>query len=477
MDTLKREAVDTQMFPADALDIEPCNEEDSDEQETQENVGILESNSFNMANIDQLDTTLQALVRRREALGPCYRLFYQHPLHLVRGRGTRLFDADGQEYLDMYNNIPSMGHSNPDITAAVSKQLELINTHTRYVHENILDYADELLDTLPQQIDRVMFMCSGSEANDLAVRCAQLASGGEGIIVTAEAYHGNTALISGLSPSIGREVAMSPTMRMIPSPDTYRLGSKDIGEWMCARISEQIADMNRHGITFAGVLFDSIFSSDGVIPGKPGFLKPVVDLVHKHGGIYIADEVQPGFCRTGEAFWGFARHGITPDIVTMGKPMANGIPCSGMAIRHEVLDAFSRQNPYFNTFAGNPVSMAAARAVLTYIRENNILEHTNQMGIKLRQAAGELARMHPTLGDVRGTGLFCGIEVVEPETILADRAFAVKLIEKMRENHVLISLCGPYGNVLKVRPPLVFDDADLDMFADALDASLRALGR
>lgn len=450
---------------------------EADADAPKENVGILESNSFNMANIDQLDDDLQALVRRRAALGPCYRLFYQRPLHLVRGRGTRLFDADGQEYLDMYNNIPSMGHSNPAITEAVTRQLELINTHTRYVHENILDYAEELLATLPQPIDRVMFMCSGSEANDLAVRCAQLASGGEGIIVTAEAYHGNTALISGLSPSIGREVAMSPTMRMIPSPDTYRLGTGDIGEWMCERISEQIADMRRHGIAFAGVLFDSIFSSDGVIPGEPGFLKPVIDLVHKHGGIYIADEVQPGFCRTGDAFWGFARHGITPDIVTMGKPMANGIPCSGVAIRHEVLDAFARDNPYFNTFAGNPVSMAAARAVLAYIREHDILEHTRQMGVKLRQVASEVAHAHPTLGDVRGAGLFCGIEVVQPETTQADRAFAVNLIEKMRENHVLISLCGPNGNVLKVRPPLVFDDADLSMFADALDASLSALGR
>ena len=290
------------------------------------NVGILESNSFDMRRVDELDGTLRDLVERRKALGSCYRLFYQKPLHLVRGEGCRLFDADGTEYLDMYNNIPSMGHSNPYVTRAVTDQLQLINTHTRYVHENILDYAERLLKTLPDGIDRIMFMCSGSEANDLAVRCVQSYTGGEGIIVTAEAYHGNTALISGLSPSIGNEVAMSPTMRMIPTPDTYRLGTEDIGDWMCARIREQIADMRRHGIKFAGVLFDSIFSSDGVIPGKPGFLQPVVDLVHEEGGLYIADEVQPGFCRTGEAFWGFDRHGITPDVVTMGKPMANALP-------------------------------------------------------------------------------------------------------------------------------------------------------
>lgn len=444
--------------------------------QSEENVGILESNSFNMDNVDQLDEELGSLVKRRQALGPCYRLFYQEPLHLVRGEGCRLFDADGTEYLDMYNNIPSIGHSNPVITEAVTNQLQMINTHTRYVHENILDYADQLLELLPEEIDRVMFMCSGSEANDLAVRCAQLYTGGEGIIVTGEAYHGNTALISGLSPSIGKTVPMLPTMRMIPTPDTYRLETEDLGQWMCQRISEQIANMRRHGIKFAGVLFDSIFSSDGVIPGDPGFLKPVVDLVHAEGGVYIADEVQPGFCRTGDAFWGFARHGITPDIVTMGKPMANGIPCSAMAIRHEILNAFAKDNPYFNTFAGNPVSMAAAKAVLKYLKDNDQLTHVQRMGTLLVDQLKEVAAEHPVLGNVRGAGLFVGVDIVKPGTKDPDRPLAVRLIEELRENRVLISLCGPYGNVLKIRPPLVFGEEDLAFFVDALKHSLTNLG-
>lgn len=442
---------------------------------TKEDVGIMNSNSFDVSNIDELEGELHDLVARRKVLGPCYRLFYQKPLHLVRGKGTRLFDADGTEYLDMYNNIPSMGHSNPAVAEAVSRQLQLLNTHTRYVHENILDYAEDLLSTMPDEIDRIMFMCSGSEANDLAVRCAQLYTGGEGIIVTGEAYHGNTALVTGLSPSIGKDVPMGRTMRMIPSPDTYRMGTEAIGPWMCGQVAAQIEDMRRHGIRFAGVLFDSIFSSDGVIPGEPGFLKEVVELVHREGGVYIADEVQPGFCRTGESFWGFGRHGIVPDIVTMGKPMANGIPCSAMAIKSGVLEAFARDSPYFNTFAGNPVSMAAAQAVLAYIRENDILEHTRQMGERLRAAVSEVATRHPQLADVRGAGLFTGVEVVKPGTTEADRPFAVALIEQMRENRVLISLCGPYGNVLKVRPPLVFDDKDLDMFVCALETSLSQL--
>lgn len=447
-------------------------EHNSSPKTAQENVGILESNSFDIKNLDTLPFELRSLVVRRDVLGPCYRLFYQKPLHLVRGKGTRLFDDEGTEYLDMYNNIPSIGHSNPVITEAVTKQLELINTHTRYVHDNILDYAEELLQTMPDELNTIMFMCSGSEANDLAVRCAQLYTHGEGIIVTAEAYHGNTALISGLSPSIGKEVAMSRTMRMIPTPDTYRLGTDDIGEWMCEQIAAQIADMRRHGIAFAGVLFDSIFSSDGVIPGKPGFLKAVVDLVHAEGGVYIADEVQPGFCRTGQSFWGFGRHDIVPDIVTMGKPMANGIACSGMAIKPAILEAFAASNPYFNTFAGNPVAMAAAQAVLHYLQDHDMGNHVASVGAHLCEALKGLARNFPLLGDVRGSGLFIGVDIVIPGTTTPDRSTAVRLIELLREHHVLISLCGPEGNVLKIRPPLVFDDNDLDFFIDALRACL-----
>lgn len=441
----------------------------------EENVGILDSNSFNMRNLSKLTGETKELVARRSILGPCYRLFYQKPLHLVKGKGTRLFDADGTEYLDMYNNIPSIGHSNPVITEAVTKQLQLINTHTRYVHENILDYAEELLATMPDELENIMFMCSGSEANDLAVRCAKLYTKGEGIIVTSEAYHGNTDLISGLSPSIGKDVAMSQTMRMIPSPDTYRLGTDDIGEWMCTEINKQIADMRRHGIPFAGVLFDSIFSSDGVIPGKAGFLKPVIDLVHREGGVYIADEVQPGFCRTGSSFWGFQRHDIVPDIVTMGKPMANGIACSGMAIKPEILAAFAEHNPYFNTFAGNPVAMAAAEAVLHYLKDNNMNQHVETIGKQLRDAIADVSKDFPVIGDIRGAGLFTGVDLVVPGTQQADRAKAVRLIEILRENKVLISLCGPAGNVLKIRPPLVFDKNDLDFFIDALRTSLREL--
>ena len=435
---------------------------------------IMDSNSFKPEDRESLDAPTRALVERRAILGPSYRLFYHHPLNLVRGCGTKLYDADGTEYLDVYNNIPSLGHSHPAVQEAVSRQLGLINTHTRYLHENILNYAEDLLSTMPAQLDRVMFLLSGSEANDLAVRIAKAHTGGTGIIVTSEAYHGNTDLITKLSPSIGADVPMAIDMRMIPTPDTYRLGTDDIGEWMAQQVRVQVADMARHGIKFAGLLIDDIFSSDGVFPGKPGFLKPVVDAVHELGGLYIADEVQPGFTRTG-TFWGFERHDVVPDLVTMGKPMANGIACSAVVAQAALLDAFADATPYFNTFAGSPVAMAAAQATLNAMRAEDTMGNAKRTGGALLEELRGLMKDFPQLGDVRGAGLFIGADVVVPGTTDPDYATAVRIIEEMRERRVLTSLCGPYGNVLKIRPPLVFSMDDVDWFITALSDTLASL--
>lgn len=446
---------------------------------------IMDSNSFKPEDAAGLDLATLNLIERRRILGPSYRLFYRKPLHLVKGVGTRLFDTDGEEYLDAYNNVVSVGHCHPRVVEAASRQLATLNTHTRYLHEGIVDYAEDILSLLPNQIDRIMFMCSGSEANDLAIRIAQAYTGGTGILVTSEAYHGNTALVTKLSPAIGADQPMDIAMRMIPTPDTYRQGTDDIGQWLASQAAIQIADMKRHGIKFAGLLADSIFSSDGVFPGAPyletnvdgsvGFLKPLIDLVHAEGGVFIADEVQPGFARTGEAFWGFQRHGVQPDIVTMGKPMANGLPCSALAAREEVLDAFALQSPYFNTFAGNPVSMAAAQAVLDVIREEHVQTHALEVGSLLKNEITAVALDNPCLGDVRGAGFFIGVEIVHPHTKKPDYQQAVRIIEEMRERHVLVSVCGPFGNVIKVRPPLVFSEDDCDWFMDVFTKTLAAV--
>lgn len=436
---------------------------------------IMDSNSFKPEDMDSLDDRTRKLVARREILGPSYRLFYHHPLTLVRGCGTKLYDEQGNEYLDAYNNIPSLGHSHPAIQEAVNRQLGLINTHTRYLHENILHYAEDLLSTMPDELNRVMFLLSGSEANDLAVRIAKAHTQASGIIVTQEAYHGNTDLITKLSPCIGKTVPMAIDMRMVPTPDTFRLGALDLGDWMAKQIREQVADMQRHGISFAGLLIDDIFSSDGVYPGVPGMLKKVVDTVHELGGLYIADEVQPGFTRTG-TFWGFARHGVVPDIVTMGKPMANGIACSAVVVRADILEAFAQSTPYFNTFAGSPVAMAAAQATLDTMREIDTAGNARKVGGLFAEQLKGLAAEHPVLGDVRSAGLYIGVDVVKPGTTQADYPLSVSIIETLREKRVLASLCGPYGNVLKIRPPLVFSENDVDWFMSALAKTLDDLG-
>jgi 4-aminobutyrate aminotransferase-like enzyme len=435
---------------------------------------IMDSNSYIGAEV--LDPATDAMVeKRRSTLGPSYRLFYNRPVHLVKGSGAHLFDADGTKYLDAYNNVASVGHCNPRVIDAVTSQMSALNTHTRYLHGGILDYSEQLLATFPEEISSIMFTCTGSEANDLAVRVAEHYSGGTGIIVTEDAYHGNSALISAMSPSLGTGVSLGANVRTVAAPDSYRIDPTDLGRWFAEHVTAAIADLERHGHRFSALLLDSIFSSDGIYV-DPSILAPAAEVVHRAGGVFIADEVQPGFSRTGDAMWGFQRHGVVPDLVTMGKPMGNGIPVAAMAARPEVLDAFARETPYFNTFGGNPVSMAAAQAVLDIIQGDELADHAVKVGTELRSELSAVAEQHPFLGDVRGAGLYTAIEIVtDPATKKHDRAQAQHIVDAMRDNHVLISVCGGQGNVLKVRPPLVFSLSDLDWFMTVFTAVVKEL--
>lgn len=446
---------------------------------------IMDTNAYRAdSGVPLPPRTAQLVARRQEVLGPSYRLFYRRPVHLVSGHGAHLVDADGVDYLDVYNNVASVGHAHPRVAAAIAEQAATLNTHTRYLHDGIVGYGESLLELLPEQIDRVMFCCTGSEANDLAVRVAQAATGGTGVVVTAEAYHGNTALTSGMSPALGTAQPLGTDVRVVPAPDAYRLrmggtGHPDdagdpaaLGRWMADQVRTQIADLERHGIRFAAFLADSIFSSDGVHPDPAGYLRPVIEAVHQAGGVWIADEVQPGFARTGDAFWGFDRHGVVPDLVTTGKPMANGIPMSALAARSEVLAPFGEQIPYFNTFGGNPVAMAAAQAVLDVIHDEGLQRHAATVGARLLTELRHLAAHHPSVGDVRGAGLYIGVDLVQdPVTRAPDTATALDVVEGLRDRYVLTSVCGP-GNVLKLRPPLVFDDDDVDRLCTELDEVL-----
>ncbi|MCF9045216.1 aspartate aminotransferase family protein [Acinetobacter nectaris] len=439
---------------------------------------IMDTNSFRAEHAAALDSDTKILTDKRgEVLGESYRLFYRNPVHLVKGEGQYLWDANGTKYLDVYNNVASIGHCHPRVIDAVTAQMQLLNTHTRYLHENILNYSENILKTMPSEINRAMYMCTGSEANDLAIRVAREYTGGIGIIVSQESYHGTSELTSGCSPALGTGQALATTTRCVPAPDQYRVEHADMGDWFAAQIQTQIDDMQAKGIKFAGFLADSIFSSDGVMSHPIGFLKKAVDVVHKNGGVFIADEVQPGFARTGDAFWGFERHGLVPDIVTTGKPMGNGIPVSGLFAKHDVLSAFSDQIPYFNTFGGNPVSMAAAQAVLDVIHDENLQQHSYEVGALLKKELTELMKKHECIGDVRGAGLFIGFELVaDRASKTPNKRLALNVIEELRnQHHILTSVAGPHGNVLKLRPPLAFQTSDIDWLVGALDKTLSNL--
>ena len=303
------------------------------------------------------------MARRRRAFGAGSVLFYNEPLKMLRAEGATMYASDGRAYLDFYNNVPTVGHCHPLVVEAVRKQVGELNIHSRYLFDIAHDYADRLLATFPAELSNVALTCTGSESNDLALRIARKASGGTGFVVTEAAYHGNTSAVTEVSPSSYKTGRPPPHVRIVPAPDPELFGN-DLAQGFADAVSGAIAAMEADGIKFAGLLVDTIFSSDGVYADPPGFLAAAVDVTRKAGGLFIADEVQPGFGRTGHGMWGFARHGIVPDIVTMGKPMGNGYPIGGVVTRPELLSAFCADFGYFNTFAASPVATAAAMAVL-----------------------------------------------------------------------------------------------------------------
>lgn len=433
-------------------------------------------NGFDMSTVDALEPDLRALVSRRASLlGPAYRLFYQHPVEFVRASGVHLYDADGAEYLDAYNNVPSVGHCHPRVVEAVSRQVATLNTHTRYASQSLLDYAERLLATLPSHLNNVMFTCSGSEAVDLALRVARYYTGATGVIVTSNAYHGTTAAAAEISPSLGAGVALGRDVWTIDLPLGRLATSSDVANEMADAVRTAIADMTRHGVEFAAFVADSLLSSDGIFPDPRGLLRPVAKVVHEAGGLYIADEVQPGFARTGDSMWGFARHDLNPDLVVMGKPMGNGMPIAAVAARAELLEEFGTTSRYFNTFGGNSVCVAAANAVLDVIKDEQLQENSRVVGEYLRHVVAEVAAERDDVIGVRGAGLYVAANVVSRDDGSPDPVRTVQIVNELRERRVLISATGQAGNVLKIRPPLPFAREHVDQFADALADVFRQL--
>ncbi|MCS0582815.1 aspartate aminotransferase family protein [Massilia pinisoli] len=418
-----------------------------------------------------------AMIERRDALlGPAYRLMYEHPLHIVRGEGAWLIDPDGRRYLDVYNNVASLGHCHPAVTEAICAQARTLATNTRYLHDTILELAERLLATVPgTALAHLMLTCSGSEANDLAYRIAQVRTGGTGVIVTDTAYHGFTDAVSKFSPSLGASVDLGAHVRLVPAPRLYHAGGADLAERFTRDVEAAIADLRRHGIRPAALIVDSVFTSDGILPEPAGFLKGAVDAIQRAGGLFIADEVQPGFGRTGAHMWGFQRHGVTPDIVTLGKPMGNGQPVAGLLATTDALAEFGKNSRYFNTFAGNTVSCAAALAVLDTIEREGLVRHAAKVGKILRDGVADLASRHEAIGDVRGVGMFVGVELVSDRASRTpDREFTTRVVNRMRDNGVLLSACAMGHNVLKIRPPLILSADQAGMVIEVLDEALTA---
>jgi len=412
-------------------------------------------------------TPKQVLEGRQQFLGGGYRLFYQEPLHVVRGEGVWLYDSEGRRYLDAYNNVASAGHCHPAVVEAITTQAAQLNTHTRYLNDAIVEFAEDFLTEFPPELRNLTMTCTGSEANDLALRVARQITGGQGVIVTSWAYHGVTSALAELSPSLGDGFEQGKNVWLTDAPDTFRHPGV-----FSAGVERALEEIKHAGVKPAALLVDTIFSSDGVFSPDPLDMQRAVGLVRAAGGLFIADEVQPGFGRTGSQRWGFARYGVTPDLVSLGKPMGNGHPVAGLVGRPELFAEFGRRQRYFNTFGGNPVSCRAAHAVLQILRREELQQNAQMTGAILREGLQKLAQRYPVIGDVRGDGLFIGVELVSDQRNTPAPELAAFIVNEMRQKQVLISATGPAANVLKIRPPLVFQPEHATLLLQTLASVL-----
>lgn len=415
------------------------------------------------------------LERRRARLGPSLSLSYADPLYIRRGEGSWLFDEHERAYLDCVNNVCHVGHSHPRVVAAIAEQAARLNTNTRYLHEGIVDYAERLCATLPEPLSVVFLVCSGSEANELALRIARAHTGAEQVAVVDGAYHGNTSTLVDLSPykfAGPGGAGQKPWVQLIPTPDPYRGEHGDDGPAYAAAVDEAAARARAAGEGLAALVCEPVLGCAGQIVPAKGFLAAAFERARAAGAVCIADEVQVGFGRVGD-MWAFSAEGVVPDILTLGKPIANGHPVGAVVTTPQLAASFAGGMEYFNSFGGNPVSCAAARAVLEVIEDEGLIAHARELGGWLRAALEELD--DPGVGEVRGRGLFLGVELVEDragKTPAPARARAV--VEHARRHGTLLSVDGPAHNVIKIKPPLCFGMVEARILRARLAAALAA---
>jgi 4-aminobutyrate aminotransferase-like enzyme len=442
--------------------------------ETAQEINAVKINSIQ--DPARLDARTQALIERRSVVfGPGYNLHYSRPVNPIRALGTKIWDASGEVLLDAYNNVPCVGHAHPRVVQAMTEQLSTVSTNTRYIQRRVVEYAESLLSTFHPVLNRVMFTCTGSEANDLALRIARDVTGHTGVIASEFAYHGTTSLVASVSPAAGASIPLGRDVRLVAPPNGYRHQQADLGSWLAARVQEQIDELHRHGVGLSAFIADALFSSDGIYPAENGILRPVAEVVHRAGGLFILDEVQTGFARTGSDMWGHQHFGVVPDLVTLGKPMANGLPVAAVVAQWDLIEDFGSRISYFNTFAGNTGCISAAQAVLQVIQEDNLLDNVRRQGTALADGMRQILRGANHAIDIRGPGLYLGVEISHPDDARTpDAETANGVVDAMREDGVLISIAGPVANVLKVRPPLVFDDSDTDRFLSSFERAARS---
>lgn len=427
------------------------------------------------------DIVSENLRRRHAHVAPGLSVLYgDDPIHVVRAQGQYLYDADGDAYLDCMNNVPHVGHSHPRVADAVGRQFATLNTNTRLLYDQLVGYAERLTALVPDPLQVCYFVNSGSEANELALRLTRTATERRGIVTVSGAYHGNTTSLVDISPykfdgrgGLGRP----PHVQVAPAPDAYRGPHRgpDAAEAYADEVAAALGRSDRDGHPAGTFICEALMGTAGQIQPPAGYLPDAYARARAHGALVVADEVQVGFGRVGSEFWAFRAMGATPDILTLGKPIGNSFPLGAVITTREIAEAFDNGMEYFNTFGGSPVACAAGLAVLDVLRDEQLPEHAEAVGDRLRRQFQALAQRHEAIGDVRGLGLFLGIELV------ADRAsrvpasdIAQEIVGRLRAERILISTDGPDDNVLKIKPPLAFDSDDADRLTDAVDRALSA---
>ncbi len=423
------------------------------------------------------DQSTDLLTRRHDALGNASPLFYDRPLELVRGEGVWVFDADGNRYLDCYNNVPHVGHCHPHVVAAVTEQIAKLNLNTRYLHENVVAYAERLSDTVEIDPAAVMFTCTGTEANEVALRMAAFHTGARGVIVSDFSYHGNSRQLAALTSCFETPEPFPAWARAVRVPDPWRdrdgRSDAEIADAFEADVKEAIASLDEAGFGISAMLIDPSFANEGLPEMVPGLVAKAANAVRAAGGIVIFDEVQSGFGRTGQAMWSHQLCGVKPDIVTMGKPMGNGFPIGGAIAPRAMVDKFEERSNYFNTFGGNPVAAAAGSAVLDVIENESLMQRAADTSQHIVDGLEQLKARHGILGNVRSRGMFFGLDIVKPDDAQTpDGAMAKRVVEGMKNAGVLLGRIGRDDNVLKLRPMMVFTKENADFLLERIDQVL-----